>query len=110
MEFTIIMAVAIGTMSILAIWYVVGTFLTPVYTSDNIKIHMCVAVSGDCEELEQSINGLLWLINNGTVSAQIIIIDNNMDAGTRYAAETLAKCEDKIHIAEIGEIGKWIKT
>lgn len=111
MAFTIIMAIAVATLTIFIMWYIVGTLVTPIHSTDNVKLQICVTASGDCPTLEQTITGLMWLVENGTISAaDIVIIDDAMDESTRLSAETLARRNDKLHIIEIGEIGEWIRT
>ena len=45
---------------------------------------------GPAPELEQTVDGLLWLIHNGTLRADLVIRDAGMDQETRRAAEALA--------------------
>ncbi len=52
---------------------------------------MTVRSRGDDPALESTVNALLWLRENGTLPAEIEIMDDGMSAETRLAARLLEK-------------------
>ena len=70
-------------------WYLRGLLLTPVRLGKEEKLSLVLTVSGPAPELENTVDALLWLIRNGTLSGQIVLRDAGMDAETRHAAELL---------------------
>ena len=72
-------------------WLVRGAMLTPVPIGKNAHAEVRIGVSGNCPELEQSVDAVLWLRENGTLRADVTVCDEGMDAQTRLAAELLAK-------------------
>ncbi|HHU23432.1 MAG TPA: hypothetical protein GXZ52_08525 [Clostridiales bacterium] len=85
----IFMAAAISAAIILLLWLLRGVMLTPVKKGKNQKLTVTLRVTGPSPELESTVDGLLWLIRNGTLPAEIIIEDAGMDSETRQAAELL---------------------
>jgi hypothetical protein len=85
----IFMAVVISAAIILLLWLLRGVMLTPVKKGKNQKLTVTLRVTGPSPELESTVDGLLWLIRNGTLPAEIIIEDAGMDSETRQAAELL---------------------
>jgi hypothetical protein len=85
----IFMAAVISAAIILLLWLLRGVMLTPVKKGKNQKLTVTLRVTGPSPELESTVDGLLWLIRNGTLPAEIIIEDAGMDSETRQAAELL---------------------
>ncbi|MGE4354595.1 MAG: hypothetical protein AB7D36_10995 [Oscillospiraceae bacterium] len=104
MEFKITMAIIVAGIVILAVWYINGALVTPVVGGKNIGIQVCVKASGSAPELEHTVSGLLWLVENGTINGEIVIVDDEMDDYTRLTAEMLAKDDDRIHLGVLGDL------
>lgn len=76
---------------ILLMWYLRGVMLTPVKKGKNQRIDLMLWVSGPSPELESTVDGLKWLVANGTIRARIVIIDDGMDKDTAAVAEALSR-------------------
>ena len=85
----IILAVCASAAVILLVYLARAALLTPVHIGKNSKLEVCVTVSGPAPELENTVNGILWLIESGAISADITIADAGMDDETRQAAAIL---------------------
>lgn len=83
-------ALAIAAALAVLIWLLRGVMLTPVRTGENQSITLVLRVTGNAKELEHTVDGLAWLIQNGTIPAELILLDDGMDEETRNAAELLA--------------------
>lgn len=108
METRLIVVLVIAGVCMLVIWYINGALVTPVAGGKNLKIEICVKAAGSAPELEQTVCGLLWLIENGTLPGEIVIQDDAMDDYTRLTAQKLAGDDYRIHVKSIGET--WNKT
>ena len=76
---------------VLLLWLARGAMLTPVRTGENERLDLVLTVSGSSRELEHTVDGLLWLSQNGTLRGHITVRDAGMDAETRRTAELLEK-------------------
>ncbi len=75
---------------ILFIWFLRGLMLTPVKRGAHTKITVLVHVSGEETTLEQTVQGLHWLSANGTLPANVVILDGGMDPETAAIAQKLS--------------------
>jgi hypothetical protein len=80
---------AIAAAILVILWLLRGVMLTPVKHGKNQHMTVVITVRGAAPELEQTVDGLLWLIQNGTLRADLVIRDAGMDAETRRTAEAL---------------------
>lgn len=94
----ILLSVLICSCAVFSIWAVRGALITPVRSSPGNRLYAVVAVSGGPENLEQTIDGLLWLIRSGTLKCEIIIVDAGMDSDSRAMAALLARDDERIHL------------
>ncbi len=76
----------IAAMLLLIIWALKGVLLTPVRTGDNTEIVIGLNLHGHEPALEQTLRGLLWLRENGTLKANIRIMAHGSDEETRHIA------------------------
>ena len=83
------LALAIAIALAVLIWLLRGVMLTPVRKGKNQYITLVLRVTGSTKELEHTVDGLAWLIQNGTVPANFILMDDGMDEETRKAAEII---------------------
>ena len=83
------LALAIAVALAVLIWLLRGVMLTPVRKGQNQNITMVLRVKGNAKELEHTVDGLAWLIQNGTVPAHLVLVDDGMDEETRRAAEMI---------------------
>lgn len=86
MVFALVIAAALAVL----LWLLRGVMLTPVRKGENQAITLVLRVTGRAKELEHTVDGLVWLIQNGTIPAELILLDDGMDEETRNAAELLA--------------------
>ena len=76
----------IAAIRLLSSWGLRGVLLTPVRTGDNTEIVIGLNLDGHEPALEQTLRGLLWLRENGTLKANIRIIAHGPDEETRHIA------------------------
>lgn len=97
-EIIIAVLVAIGVFAF--IWLMSGAMSTPVKCGKGTKLWTVLRVSGKSPELEQTIDGILWLDRKGTLKTDIIIVDAGMEYETNKISELLAKDNSKITICD----------
>lgn len=76
---------------ILILWLLRGVMLMPVKCEKMQRLTVVLSVAGPDPGLENTVDGILWLIQNGTLPAEIVIEDAGMDADTRRTAEALTR-------------------
>ena len=76
---------------VLLLWVARGAALTPVRAGKNESLSVVLTVTGAAPGLEHTVDGLLWLRQNGTLRARLLLRDAGMDEETRRAAEMLEK-------------------
>ena len=76
----------IAAILMLIIWTLKGMLLTPVKTGDSTDMEIELRLRGPEPALEQTLRGLLWLRENGTLKANIHIIAREPDEVTRHIA------------------------
>ena len=84
-------AAAITALLFLLCWLLRGVMLTPVKTGSNTSLKIILAVTGTEPMLEQTVDSVLWLMENGTISGEIILHDCGMDTETAAVAEALVR-------------------
>lgn len=87
----ILFAFAAAAALMLLLWLLRGVMLTPVRVGANESISVVLTVSGEAPELENTVDALLWLNQNGTLRAQLFVRDAGMDSETRQSAELLER-------------------
>ena len=88
---TIFISLAIVAALLILLWFLRGVMLTPVHIGKGEDICVVITVEAAAPELEQTVDALLWLIENGTLPACIRIVDAGMDEETRQIAKLLEK-------------------
>lgn len=86
MTLNIAVGFVIAAMLMLIIWALKGVLLTPVKTGDSTDMEIELCLHGPEPALEQTLRGLLWLRENGTLKANICIIAHEPDEETRHIA------------------------
>jgi len=76
---------------VLIIYFARAIMLTPVSVGENQNLEICITVCGASPELPQTVESLLWLVENGTIKAEICLVDGGMDEETRRASEILQR-------------------
>lgn len=72
-------------------WILKGLVFSPVKGSESIKLTVLLDVNGEDSKLEHVLKGFIWLRDNGTLKADIIIKLNNTDENTALVADTFSK-------------------
>lgn len=73
LELTAILVVC-GTF-VLLIWLMRGIMVTPVPTDENTELYMVVAVKGDGTNLEQTLQSLEWISDEGKIPMTLVVCD-----------------------------------
>ena len=85
----------------------------PVPKTDGARLFTVIAVRGDAPQLEQTVDALIWLKTNGTLSGDVIIADCGLAPDARKVAELLARdsgCVSVCPLEQISrEVGEWMK-
>ena len=89
-------------------WFVYGTLRTPVRFGKGAGVNTVVSVRDKAEGLEQTLDGLIWLRENGALDAQILIADCGMDEEGRALAGQAVKKYGKIAICKAEDVRQWI--
>ena len=87
----VIIAFFICTIVVLLITAVKGSILTPVRVGKGVHISVVIHVCGDAEQLEETIDGLLWTCKNSSPNMKIIIVDDGLCEEARKRIELLAR-------------------
>lgn len=78
--------------------------LTPVKMGKDADICTVLRLKGDCPDVEQTIDGLIWLRGNGILKSKIIIVDCGMNPETRELAEQIVKRHSYIALCGINDM------
>jgi len=84
--------------AVFLIWRLRGWFCCPVRGTADARLHAVIAAGGSPAGLEQSVNGLRWLIRSGKLDCDILIVDAGLDAEARLLARLLARDDPRIHL------------
>lgn len=91
MEWKLLIVCALSVGLLLLLWYVRGVLLTPIRMDGSVQGTIVLRVTGPAPTLEQTIDSLRWLQQNGTLPIKILVIDAGMDEGTRRIAAALER-------------------
>ena len=75
---------------VLLIWLMKSLLVTPVPTDENTLLYMVVAAKGSGSSLEQTVQSLIWLRDEGRAPMEIVICDCGLDGGGRKLMELTA--------------------
>lgn len=103
MAVNFIVGFAIAAILLIFLWSIKGLLLTPISGGKNTQISVDLVVIGSEPKLEQSLRGIVWLRENGTLKANIRINAESTDAATRHIARTYADKYGFITFSEDGE-------
>ncbi len=87
----LILAAAIALVIVLFFWLLRGVMLTPVRAGRGVEISITISAAGEAPSLEETVDGVCWLVQNGTLPARLVLRDEGMTAEARARAELLAK-------------------
>lgn len=96
----IIVGIALAAVILLLLWALRGVMLLPVSCGGNTKMRIELAVSGEEPELQHTLEGLIWLRDNGTLKADVDVIISGIDNDTRHVAQSYAADNKFISVIE----------
>lgn len=91
MFFKVCIAAGLTLLVLFLVWLIRGLLLTPVSMSRNMDLTLTLRLRGACPELENTVNGLVWLIKSGTLCGRIVLKDEGLDEESRRMAELLER-------------------
>lgn len=107
-KYLVSMAACFACLGIL--WLIARIMQSPVKFGRSSTGYMLINISGAEPRLEQTLNGLLWLNDNGILRCRIIIIGTELDEETGFVARAMAEDHRCITFVENGELPEWMKT
>lgn len=90
------------------LWEFKGWLLKPILGGRSTSITVVVSAKGAAPELEQTISGLLWLKRNGTLNADILIIDEGLDDEAAMKARLLSTEDYSVQVCSPDQIENFI--
>lgn len=96
----LIIAALVAGAVVLSLWLLRGCMLRPLRPGKSSALSVRIRVTGPEPALEQTIDALLWLRENKSLPADIVIEDAGMDEETRRVAQLLAKTHSAVTIIE----------
>ena len=91
-----IVGLTIASILLILLWSVKGVMLTPISSGKNTLLSIDLNVSGKEPMLEQTIKGIIWLRENGTLKAKVHINTQNADTAAKHIARCYADMYDFI--------------
>lgn len=91
MLFSAVAALLLAAALLLLIYRLRACALLPVRRSDTETLTVTLRSSGDDPSLESTVNALLWLRENGTLPASVVIEDGGMSEQALHRARLLEK-------------------
>lgn len=86
MFWKILLSLVSAALIIFLVWWARGAMLTPISLGKQSKLTITLIVHGYEPALEETLDGLVWLRDNGTLRGEIVLIDDGMDEETRQIA------------------------
>lgn len=78
--------------------------LSPVKLCKAARIWTILEICGSCPEIEQTVDGVMWLSQQGVLNSEILILDCGMDSETRELAEFVILKYSNIHLCNSNEL------
>ena len=100
----IAIAILAAVVVFVILWKFYGTLMTPVKYGKGVRLYTVVRAEGNCPELEQTVDGLLYLVKNGVLYTDIIIADCGMDAETSDIVHLISKKYGDLQVCREGEL------
>lgn len=108
--FEIIIAISIIGVVLALLYIARGALFTPVPRAVGTNLYTVVAVCGDASQLEQTVDGLLWLEKSGTMRSLVLITDCGLSAEGRKIAALLTKDNRHVVVCNPSEITDFIEV
>lgn len=85
-------------------WLLLGRLLAPIGTKE--PIWAVLPASGDGQNLEHDLRGLLWLRQSGMACLRVVIADCGLNGEGRELAGLLSRREEDVTLCPAEEVGK----
>lgn len=92
------------------LWMLGCALLTPVRSGRDTRITLVVQARGDAPELEQLLRGIRWLRENGTLMADVLLVDCCLTDDARALCERAARQREDLKLCNTEEICQWMQT
>ena len=96
-------AILAAAIVLLLLWMLRGALLLPIRLGKEQSLTLVLRASGSGDGLEQAVRALLWMIENGTLNATIVIEDAGLLPEARETAALLQARYDRVRIRTSGE-------
>ena len=87
-------------------WLFFGRLLTPAGSRETVSL---VPGTGDGEDLEQAVRGLLWLRGGGMLQGDLVIVDCGLSPTGRAIAAALCMREPGVEVCSLSQLSVYIK-
>ena len=87
-------------------WLCFGRLFTP---AGGHQAYTLVPATGDGDDLEQAVNGLLWLRSGELLGGRVVILDCGLTPAGRALAHALCQREAGVEICPLSELSVYIK-
>ena len=82
-----------------AVWYIKGVTLKPI-VGNNTALKICIHAWDEANDLEHTVQSILWLMDNGSLYGDILICNAGMAEEACAKAKTLEKQDNRIYYLE----------
>lgn len=103
MSVEFLVGLAIALILFILLWSIKGLLLTPISGGKSTRLSVDLSLSGSEPKLEQTLKGIIWLRENGTLKANVRINTVNTDTATLHIARAYADKYGFITLSEDGE-------
>lgn len=107
MTLTIALAFLAAAIVVLLFWMLRGALLLPIKPGCRQNLTIVLRSNAEAAELENTVRGLLWIIQNGTLPASVIIEDAGLDENAKKSARLLEKQYARITYHSDSEDHPW---
>ena len=94
----IIIAFILSLSFLLLMWTIKGFLLRPAISKSASKLTIVITADENMEDLEREVERLRWLMEDGLLFADILIVDLGMDSETAQIAKSLAQNNSSLRI------------
>ena len=100
------MALSLGFLFLL--WSIKGWLLRPAIGGKDACLTVTVSARGEAKNLEHTISGLKWLKKNGSLCADILIVDEGLEPKAAELARLLSKDDMSIQVCSPDQVEYFI--
>jgi len=72
--------------------------------ADGAELFTVIVASGDAENLERMVQGLLWLNESGEMKNRVVIADCGLETDAKKLACLLAKADGRVTVCAPGDL------